>query len=126
MMPPKINAGWYLPVAMPPDCISTYFLLIEARFAVYPVSDTGAWVLAALKDPNTWMNKDMRLCTEWLSTRDMASIASEATGKQVQCLEISLPQFHETKYAPWAGAEAIYLNYLFYVTVSTLFDGIDW
>jgi hypothetical protein len=98
---------------------------MEARFAVYPVSDTGAWVLAAFKDPKTWMNKDMRLCTEWLSTRDMAHIASGVTGLNVRCLEVTWPQFHDSRYAPWAGAEDIYLNYLFFITVSTPFDEID-
>lgn len=95
-------------------------MLIKAPIFVFPVRDMGAWVLAAFKDPETWMNKDMRLVTEWLSTREMARIASNVTGKEIRCLEVNEELFHESQNAPWLGAKSVYLNYLFFVKVYAL------
>jgi uncharacterized protein YbjT (DUF2867 family) len=91
--------------------------LIVARFFVYPVRDTGAWVRAAFNDPDTWVNKDMRIVTEWLSSRDMASIASKVTGKNITNLELDQAGFEASKDLPWPGAEDIYFNFLFFVKV---------
>jgi hypothetical protein len=91
--------------------------LIVARFFVYPVGDTGAWVRAAFNDPDTWINNDMRIVTEWLSARDMSSIASKVTGKNITNLELDQAGFEASKDLPWPGAEDIYLNFLFFVKV---------
>jgi hypothetical protein len=91
--------------------------LTVARFFVFPVKDTGAWVRAAFNDPDTWINNDMRIVSEWLSARDMANIASKVTGKNVKCLELDQAGFEASKNQPWPGAEDIYLNFLFFVTV---------
>jgi uncharacterized protein YbjT (DUF2867 family) len=94
--------------------------LIVARFFVYPVRDTGAWVRAAFNDPDTWVNKDMRIVTEWLSSRDMASIASKVTGKNITNLELDQAGFEASKDLPWPGAEDIYFNFLFFVKVLSI------
>lgn len=88
----------------------------------FPSRDTGAWVLAAFKDPETWIGKDMRIVTEWLTIREMAATASRVTGKKVICLELDQAGFEATKDAPWPGANEIYLNMLFFVKVAPLLD----
>jgi len=78
----------------------------------------GAWVLAALKDPGRWINQDMGIVTEWLSTRQMAEIASKVTGKTILPMELDPEAFHKTRDAGYDGAEEFYLNFLFFVKVS--------
>ena len=73
--------------------------------------------MAAFKDPETWIGKDMKVVTEWLSTREMAAIASRVTGKKVSCLELDQAAFDATKNAEWPRAEEIYLNMLLFVKV---------
>jgi hypothetical protein len=41
----------------------------------------------------------MRIVTEWLSSRDFATIASKVTGKKIVPLELTEEQFHQTKNA---------------------------
>ena len=60
-------------------------------------------------DPDTWIGKDMRLVTEWLSTREMAKIASRVSGKNVVPLELDDAAFEATKDADYPAAEEIYL-----------------
>jgi hypothetical protein len=42
---------------------------------------------------NEWIGKDMRIVTEWLSTREMAEIASRVSGKKVMPMEIDEAAF---------------------------------
>ena len=58
------------------------------------MDDTGAWVTAAFEDPDTWIDKDMKVCAEWLSTREMAEISSKVTGKKVLPIEMDEKEFH--------------------------------
>jgi len=90
-------------------------ILPDAPIFCFPANDTGAWVLAALKDPETWIGKDMRVVSEWLSTREMAAIASKVSGKKISPLELDQAGFEATRNAPWQGAEEIYLNMVFFV-----------
>jgi hypothetical protein len=92
-------------------------VVTAAPIFAYPAKDTGAWVMAAFKDPETWIGKDMKVVTEWISTREMAAIASRVTGKNVSCLELDEAAFDATRNAEWPGAEEIYLNMLFFVKV---------
>jgi hypothetical protein len=87
----------------------------------YPAEETGAWVLSALKDPKTWIGKDMRLVTDWLSTRDIAEISSRITGAKVEPLEWDEAAFDKSKDAGWPGAEEFYYNMKFFMNVSVCF-----
>ena len=86
-----------------------------AKNFLYPASQTGAWVLRAFLSPAQWLNKDMRIVTEWLSLRDLANIASRVSGKKVVPMELTEEQFHQTRTAGYPGAEEFYLNFLFFV-----------
>lgn len=61
--------------------------------------------------------KDMKIVSEWLTTREMASTASKITGKKILPTELNEAGFEATKNAPYPGAEEIYLNMLFFVKV---------
>ena len=60
---------------------------------MYRADETGAWVAAAFLDPDNWIGRDMRLVTEWLSTREMAAIASQVAGKWVIPMELDEESF---------------------------------
>ena len=123
MAPRKTGKDSYIiPVSILPDGTSRspHIRLNLAPIFTYPVRDTGAWMLAAFKDPETWIGKDMRVVTEWLTTREMAAIASRVTGKNVSCIELDEAGFEATKNAPYPAAEEIYLNMLFFVKVEYL------
>jgi hypothetical protein len=64
---------------------------------MYPADETGAWVTAAFLDPGTWIGRDMRLVTEWLSTREMAAIASRVSGKHVLPMELDEESFESSR-----------------------------
>jgi len=68
--------------------------LIAAKLFLFSVEDTGAFVMAAFLNPNEWIGKDMRIVTEWLSTREMAEIASRVSGKNVVPMEIDYAAFN--------------------------------
>ena len=81
------------------------------------MDDTGAWVTAAFSDPNTWIGKDMRLVTEWLSTREMAAIASRVSGKTILPMELDEEAFQATKYTDNPLDEELWKSKLFAVQV---------
>ena len=61
------------------------------------VSLIGAFVLAAFLHPETWLEKDMRIATDFLSAREIARTISEVTGKTVHIQEIDAKAFDATK-----------------------------
>ena len=94
--------------------------LIVAPIMAYSVNDTGVWVTAAFDNPETWIGKDMRVVTEWLSTREMAKIASRVSGKKVFPLELDDEAFEATKDADYPSAEELYLNFLFFAKAARM------
>lgn len=88
------------------------------------MDDTGAWVTAAFNDPNTWLGKDMRLVTEWLSTREMAAIVSRVSGKTILPMELDEEAFQATKYTGNPLDEELWKSKLFAVQVHDFAKGI--
>ncbi|KAB5591412.1 NmrA family containing protein [Ceratobasidium theobromae] len=60
-------------------------------------SDVGGFVLAAFRDPAKWIGQDMRLCTEFITPREYATIFEEVSGKHVDVKEVSLDDFMQAK-----------------------------
>ncbi|KAH7345596.1 hypothetical protein B0J17DRAFT_640475 [Rhizoctonia solani] len=56
-------------------------------------SDVGGFVLAAFLDPAKWIGQDMRLCTEFITPREYATIFEEVSGKSVHVKEVTLDDF---------------------------------
>ena len=101
---------------------STQENLTSAKNFVYPVSDTGAWVHAAFSHPEDWLNQDMRIATEWLSSRDFADIASKVTGKKVRPMELTEDQFSQTRNAGWIPCSLLFVpGYLSLIRVVPYF-----
>ncbi|KAJ1302011.1 hypothetical protein OPQ81_000846 [Rhizoctonia solani] len=63
--------------------------------------DVGGFVLAAFLDPAKWLGKDMRLCTEFITPREYATIFEEVSGKPVHVKEMSLDDFMEINNNPY-------------------------
>ena len=78
---------------------------------------------AAFSDPNTWIGKDMRLVTEWLSTREMAAIASRVSGKTILPMELDEEAFQASKYTGNPLDEELWKSKLFAVQVHDLVKG---
>ncbi|KAF8587045.1 NmrA-domain-containing protein [Ramaria rubella] len=75
-------------------------LITDAPFAIYSVADTGAYALAAFLHPETWLNQDIRITSEYLSTREIAKALSDVSGKTVHVLEIDEKAFATLKGNP--------------------------
>lgn len=112
----KSGDTYTLPMTILPDGTLLLRLTIAKSF-MYPVDDTGAWVTAAFSNPETWIGKDMRLVTEWLSTREMAAIASRVSGKKVLPMELDQAAFEAPKHTGNPLDEELWRSKLFAVKV---------
>ncbi|KAF8587069.1 NAD(P)-binding protein [Ramaria rubella] len=59
----------------------------DIPIAVYSAAETGAWVLAAFKNPEQWIGKEMRVASEFISARDMVKVITEYSGKTIRLSE---------------------------------------
>ncbi|CAE6405572.1 unnamed protein product [Rhizoctonia solani] len=64
-------------------------------------SDVGGFVLAAFLDPAKWSGQDMRLCTEFITPREYATIFEEVSGKPVHVKEVTLADFMKMNGNPY-------------------------
>ncbi|KAG8706638.1 hypothetical protein FRC11_008072 [Ceratobasidium sp. 423] len=70
--------------------------------------DVGGFVLAAFLDPAKWIGQDMRLCTEFITPREYATVFEEVSGKPVHVKEVTIDDFMKNDgslYPPevWSG-----------------------
>jgi hypothetical protein len=65
-------------------------------------------IQVAFLDPDTWKDKHMRIVTEWLSTCEMAEIASRVTRKKVVPQEIEEAIFLGTKNTKYLVANKLF------------------
>ncbi|KAF8587047.1 hypothetical protein K439DRAFT_1614609 [Ramaria rubella] len=61
------------------------------------VTLSGAYALAAFLHPQKWVNKDIRIASEFLSAKDIAKIFNEVSGKTVYVPEIDHKAFAASK-----------------------------
>ena len=73
--------------------------------------------MAAFNDPKTWIGKDIPIVTEWLTTREMAAIASRVSGKTVVPMELDEAGFQATENGSWPRAKEIYLTMSYFINV---------
>jgi uncharacterized protein YbjT (DUF2867 family) len=116
----KVGDAYILPMVILPDGTATCVLSYKAKTFLYPVDDTGAWVTTAFMDPDTWIGKDMRLVTEWLSTREMAAIASRVSGKKVLPVELDEAAFEAASHPGNSIDDELYRSKLFAVKVALI------
>ncbi|KAG7086574.1 hypothetical protein E1B28_002520 [Marasmius oreades] len=96
----------------------------------FSVSDLGAWVVPAFREPKEWtgeshcllysarpssiilQGKAIKLVTEFLSIRDIATQFSEVTGEKAGiALEMAYEQFEASRYANHPAAESMYFSW---------------
>ncbi|EJC99553.1 NAD-binding protein [Fomitiporia mediterranea MF3/22] len=79
----------------------------------YSVTETGAYALAAFKNPNEWIGKDIRVLSQVITPRQFVQAVRDVTGKDVEIVEIDRPKFNETKesnYELWSKLEMFYIT----------------
>ncbi|KAK5219366.1 hypothetical protein LTR99_010403 [Exophiala xenobiotica] len=69
----------------------------DDEFFTFSGRDTGAWVALAFLRPKDFMNRDLKLVVDWLTTRKMAAIASNVTGLDVRPVEATMEDLEKTQ-----------------------------
>jgi len=71
----------------------------------YDVDETGKWVLAALKNPEKWIGKDLDAVAQNLSLHEFAEILSKVSGKKVKAHNLSDETFRSKEFHDQVGDE---------------------
>jgi len=88
----------------------------------YSVSDTGAYVLAAFKEPEKWIGRDIKAAAEIFTPRQFVAILKEfaPSGVEIDFKEKSFEEFDQSKNLPGFMKE-LHANFMnFYDTEGTL------
>jgi uncharacterized protein YbjT (DUF2867 family) len=67
----------------------------DGKLPVISAFDIGYWALAAFKNPDRWINQDMKVCTEIVTPRQVAQYVEEASGHKVNIHEIGPEEWKE-------------------------------
>ncbi|KLO09041.1 NmrA-like protein [Schizopora paradoxa] len=86
----------------------------------YAVADTGAWVLAAFKDPSRFVGQDIKIITEIFTPRQFVALVEEIGGKKIEMKETSYEKFDEMKNGGLFAAE-LHGKYVFASSFSVIF-----
>ncbi|KAH8109509.1 NmrA-domain-containing protein [Phellopilus nigrolimitatus] len=62
-------------------------ILTDGPIGGYCVSETGAYVLEAFKNPGEWIGKDIRILSEIFTPRSFVQTVSEVTGRKIELRE---------------------------------------
>jgi hypothetical protein len=65
----------------------------DGPIGAYSVADTGAFVLEALKHPETWLDKDLRIQADIFTPREYVRCVNEVSGKEVRLVEVTREAF---------------------------------
>ncbi|KAG8830624.1 NmrA-like domain-containing protein 1 [Serendipita sp. 400] len=60
----------------------------DGPLPIIAASDIGYWALAVFKNPEEWIGKDFKLCTEWLTPREIVKLVEEAIGEPISVDEV--------------------------------------
>jgi len=77
---------------------------------MYTVEDTGAYVVASLKDRAKYSKKTLSICAEWISIREIAETFTKVSGEPMTYTEFDKASFDAVKNEGWRGAEDFYEN----------------
>ncbi|CAE7113383.1 unnamed protein product [Rhizoctonia solani] len=91
-----------------------WFFPSDVRIPSFSVEDIGAWFIIVLKNPSTWIGKQMKLCSEILTPRDYATKLSIGLGAEVVLKEVTLSEFEALRpHVPidvWLNIKAFWDN----------------
>ncbi|KIM28638.1 hypothetical protein M408DRAFT_69369 [Serendipita vermifera MAFF 305830] len=82
-------------------------LKTDGKIPMIAASDIGGWALAAFKDPDTWIGKDMKIAVEYMTPKDIAARAASVFGEPVHVQHVSEEAWNASR-SP--GFEEIWLN----------------
>ncbi|KAH8111932.1 NmrA-domain-containing protein [Phellopilus nigrolimitatus] len=88
-------------------------LITDGPIGGYCVTETGAYVLEALKKPKEWIGKDLRVLSEIFTPRSFVQILREVTGLEIELRETDRTRFEEAKAAMgdlWCNMEWFYIH----------------
>ncbi|CAE6353525.1 unnamed protein product [Rhizoctonia solani] len=89
------NLWMFFPPKRQPDgsLVLDWIFPSEVRIPSFSVEDLGAWVLIALKNPEKWVGKEMKLCSEVLTPQDYAAKLSSGLDTKVSLKDVSIKEF---------------------------------
>ncbi|KAJ1300308.1 hypothetical protein OPQ81_005130 [Rhizoctonia solani] len=94
--------------------ILDWFFPSDVRIPSFSVEDLGAWFMIALRNPGTWIGKQMKLCSEIITPRGYAAKLSNGLNTKVTLKEVSLPEFEALRpHVPidvWLNMKAFWDN----------------
>jgi uncharacterized protein YbjT (DUF2867 family) len=92
-------------------------ILPDAKLFAFSGREIGAWVTEAFLHPTKYIDSDLKLVVEWLTTREMAKTASRVTGLDVRPRECTEEDLEKTQ-----SKGEIYIDLYrmtrYYITVS--------
>jgi len=84
----------------------------DGPLACMSAFDIGGFALIALKEPEEWIGKDMKLTVEWVTPRQVAKWVEESTGQKVGIVEVDDEKWSTMK----DGNEELWLNMTWFYT----------
>lgn len=79
----------------------------DGKLPVIAAADIGKWALAAFKDPENWIGKDLNVTTEWITPREIAKLLSEEIGEPIDVVEVDEARWQTLRVKEY---EEIWLN----------------
>ncbi|PVF98002.1 NAD(P)-binding protein [Serendipita vermifera] len=92
------------------EIVQNFPLKTDGPMPMIAASDIGAWALVAFKNPEQWIGKDMKVCTEWKTAREIYKILEEELGAKVVYNEVDEEQWKAVRYSGLPFIEETWLN----------------
>ncbi|PVF95731.1 NAD(P)-binding protein [Serendipita vermifera] len=86
--------------------------------------DIGKWALVAFKNPDEWIGKDLKVVTEWKTTREIAKIIEEELGEKVVLKEVDEAQWKKNR-TELPNFEEVWLNLQYFHDIYPEGNGRD-
>ncbi|QRW23902.1 NmrA-like family domain-containing protein 1 [Rhizoctonia solani] len=77
--------------------ILDWFIHSDTHIPSFSVEELGAWFLVALKGPETWIGKQMKVCSDIINPRDCAAKLSDALEVKVGLKEVNADAFEASR-----------------------------
>ncbi len=94
-------------------------ILPDSKFFAFCGTEIGSWVTQVFLYPDRYLDRDIKLVVEWLTTREMAAAASRVTGLDVRPRECTVQELEKTQEQGEIFVD-LYRMTRYYITVSYL------
>ncbi|PVF92672.1 NAD(P)-binding protein [Serendipita vermifera] len=103
-------ASWPIKLNDAGELDQNFPLKTDGPIAMITAADIGAWALVAFKNPEEWIGKDMKICTEWKTAREIFQILEEELGTKVSYTEVDEEQWKAVRHSGLPFIEIKWLN----------------